>query len=295
MGKLKYTFKNDTLFKMLFVRHRPLLQSLVAALLGLAEESIGNLVINNPEIPPENLGDKFCRLDISMIIGGQRVDLELQVRNEGDYPQRALFHWAREYSSALPAGDDYENLPRTIIISILNFNQFDCAEFHSEFCPLEVKRHELLSDRMSLHFFELKKLPVGQLNAGDKLQLWLALFKAETQEELAKIDALEVPDMKEAINAYNEITVTPEFREMERLRFYARHNEASALRHAREQGEKRGEKKGVKQGRQEGIEQGLQKGIEQGLQKGIEQGRQQILELLKSGKPLEEIIKEAEA
>ena len=41
--------------------------------------------------------------------------------------------------------------------------------------------------------------------------------------------------MEQAINAYNKITVTPEFRELERQRSYARHNEAAALRHAREQ------------------------------------------------------------
>ncbi len=34
MGKLRYTFKTDTLFKMLFVKHQDLLKKLVAALLG---------------------------------------------------------------------------------------------------------------------------------------------------------------------------------------------------------------------------------------------------------------------
>jgi len=42
--------------------------------------------------------------------------------------------------------------------------------------------------------------------------------------------------MEQAINAYRHITATDEFREMERLRSLARHNEAAALRHARAQG-----------------------------------------------------------
>jgi len=41
--------------------------------------------------------------------------------------------------------------------------------------------------------------------------------------------------MEKAINAYNTITVSPEFQELERLRSLARHNEASALRYEREQ------------------------------------------------------------
>jgi len=74
--------------------------------------------------------------------------------------------------------------------------------------------------------------------------------------------------MEEAIKAYEKITVSPEFRELERLRFYARHNEASALHHAEKIGEKRGEKIGEKR------------------------GKKQILDMLKSGKSPEEIIRE---
>ncbi|MCL2381105.1 MAG: Rpn family recombination-promoting nuclease/putative transposase, partial [Treponema sp.] len=67
----------------------------------------------------------------------------------------------------------------------------------------------------------MKKIPAQPLTANDKLLLWLALFKAETQEELEKIKALEEPVMEQAINAYQKITATPEFREMERMRSYA--------------------------------------------------------------------------
>jgi len=42
--------------------------------------------------------------------------------------------------------------------------------------------------------------------------------------------------MEKAIKAYNTITVSPEFKELERLRSIARHNETSALRHAKEEG-----------------------------------------------------------
>ena len=59
--------------------------------------------------------------------------------------------------------------------------------------------------------------------------LWLSLFKAETEEELEKLSALEVPEMSQAVEAYRHITVTPEFKEIERLRSKARHDEAQAL------------------------------------------------------------------
>ena len=235
MSKLQYTFKTDTLFKMLFVKHEDLLQKLVAALLGIPVNSIQQLTIQNPDISPENLEDKFCRLDINMTVNGQLVDLEVQVCNEGDYPERIMYYWAREFSSALPAGQGYSVLPRTIIISIIDFNLFRCTEYNSFFQPLEVTRHTLLSDKMGFHFFELKKLPKN-VAEDNPLLLWLSLFNANTEEDLEKIKKMEVPTMNQAINAYYAITASSEFREIERLREKARHDEAQALHHAKQEG-----------------------------------------------------------
>jgi predicted transposase/invertase (TIGR01784 family) len=222
----------------LFVQYPDLLKRLVAELLGIAADSIEEFVIRNPEMPPENLTDKFCSLDINMTVNWQRVNLEIQVSDRGDFPERTLFHWAREYSTALPAGGKYSELPRVVIINIVAFKLFDCEEFHSEFRPLEVTRHTPLTDRQVLHYFELPKLP-EVTNSDDELKLWPALFKADTEEELKQIEALGVAVMQEAIGAYRSITVTPEFIEAERLHSKARHDEAQVLFHAEQVGEKR--------------------------------------------------------
>ena len=88
---------------------------------------------------------------------------------------------------------------------------------------------------MSLHYFELPKLP-EVVSADDELKLWLTLFNAETEEELAKIEAWGVPVMEQAIGAYRHVTATDEFKELERQRHYAAHNNASALGQARREG-----------------------------------------------------------
>ena len=281
MGKLRYTFKTDTLFKMLFVKHKDLLKNLIAALLGIPLENIEQFTIRNPDMLPEVLGDKFCRLDINMIVNGQRVDLEIQVANEGDYPERVMLYWAREFSTALSAGQSYSMLPRTIIISIIDFKLFDCKEFHSFFQPLEVTRHTLLSDKMGFHFFELKKLP-KDVKEQDALLLWLSLFRAETEEDLEKIKGMGVPAMEQAISAYYSITASEEFREIERMREKARHDEAQALHNA--------EQKGIQKGMQEGMQKGIQKGIQEGIQKGISERNIEIAKnLVKLGMPLRQI------
>ena len=181
--KLEYNFKSDVLFKMLFVRYPHLLKRLVAVLLAISIESISQFEITNAEIPPEEIGRKFCRLDINMIVDEKRVNLEIQIEDEGNYPERSLYHFARVYSSALSSGVDYISLPRTIIISIIDFLLFDCKEVHSEFQVLEVNRHTPLTDKCCLHFFELRKMPkVKSINPSNEKELWLALFNAETEE-----------------------------------------------------------------------------------------------------------------
>ncbi len=125
-------------------------------------------------------------------------------------------------------------LPRTIVISIIAFILLECEEYHSFFQPLEVTRHTLLSDKMGFHFFELPKLP-AYVSEDNMLLLWLSLFRAETEEELEKIKEMEVPVMSQAINAYYTITASSEFREKERLRAKARHDEAQALYNARKE------------------------------------------------------------
>jgi hypothetical protein len=119
---------------------------------------------------------------------------------------------------------------------------FDCAEYRSEFLPLEVRRHELLSDKLAMLYFEVQKLP-QEIDIKSELELMLSLFRAKTEEELKQLEALEVPIVTQAIEAYREVVVSPEFRELERLRADARHNEASALANAERKGYRKAERK----------------------------------------------------
>ena len=234
--KLEYTFKSDVLFKMLFVKYPDLLKRLVAVLLNIPLESIENFQTINTEMPPEEIGKKFCRLDINMVVDGKRVNLEIQVEDEGNYPERSMFHWAKMFTSSLPAGNDYSLLPKTIVISILGFKQFTCAGVHSEFAPLEINRHELLSDKQRYHFFELPKLPdIDSIDTTNEKNLWLALFNAETEEELEKLTIKGGEVMSQAVKAYRGITATEEFKYLEIIRARTRHDEAQALSNAKRQ------------------------------------------------------------
>ena len=192
--------------------------------------------ILNPEIPPEALDKKFCRLDIVMTVSGMKVNLEVQVDGDDNYIDRVMFYWSRMFSSALPKRENYKNLPKTISISIIDFALFDCEAVHSEFALLEVNRHEKLSDKQVYHFFELTKLPIlNALDYTNEKDLWLALFNAKTEEELEELTTCGGEIMGQAVALYRDITVTEEFKERARLRERTINDEANALATARRQ------------------------------------------------------------
>jgi predicted transposase/invertase (TIGR01784 family) len=238
MAKLQYKLTNDMLFKMVFVEYPELLQRLVAKMLNIPFESIKEFTITNTEMPPEEFKGKLCRLDINMKVNGKLVDLEVQVDDEHDYPERSLYHWARDFSSALTEGDNYRNLPETIVISILAFPMFDCEEYYSEFRPLEVTRGERLTDKQCMIYFELPKIP-SKFDEGDELKWWLSLFKAETEEEMAEIKTKGGPIMAQAVEAYRHVSSTEKFKQLERMRSDAHHIAQASIAYAEQRGEQK--------------------------------------------------------
>jgi predicted transposase/invertase (TIGR01784 family) len=235
MAKLKYKLTRDTLFRVFFVKCPDLLKSLVTQALGININDVKDFRITNTKIPGEVVGEKFCELDIKMELDGETVSLEVQVDDEDDFPERSLYYWARCYSSELHTSEEYIKLPRTIAINIVAFNLFkDTKDFHSEFRALEVTRHTELTDKMSMHYFELKKLPkVTESDAGNILKLWLAFFNAETEEEMLKIAKIGGEIMEQAVQGYKSALVSKDFEELERLREKAKNNERAALGRAR--------------------------------------------------------------
>ena len=228
---LEHRFTNDGLFKIYFVKNRDLLQKLVAALLGVESSSIKNLVVINSEISSEYLGGKFVRLDINMNVDGQLVNLEIQVKSE-NFRDRSLYYWARNFSSSLGSGDAYDKLPRTICVSIIDEPLFDNGGYQSEFRLLETGRHELLTDKLLLKYFELPKLPTD-IDFSNPLECWLSLFNAKTEDDLHIIERLGVPEMKKAVKQYHSVVVSDEFKAYLLMKEKAAHDEAQALENER--------------------------------------------------------------
>ncbi len=169
-----------------------------------------------------------------------------------------LFYWAKLYSSELKSGEDYSELKQTITINIINFNMFSGNDYHTEVAAMIKGTEEVFSDKFSIHFFELKK--VGKKpDPANSRELWLQFINADSEEALDMISQTNVPIMKKAVNVIYDMSEDTKIREIARLREKALHDEASALKNAKEEGRAEGEAKGLIKGRAEGKAEGAAK------------------------------------
>lgn len=256
--------KTDIIFKKMFTENKDLLSSFVSSALDIPEESIKEISILNSEIPPESISGKFSRLDINMEVDGRLVNVEIQVNKDNDYRERSLFYWALLYTSGINKGDKYEKLKQTITINILDFNMFDGEDYHSEVYPAVGKTGEVFSDKMKMHFFELKKLPKS-LSHENLCELWLHFIKAESKEEFEMIKETDIPVMKKAVKVIYDMSEDTKIREAARMREKALHDEASALGVARREGRAETEAEMVAEMREKGLSEELIAAILQGV------------------------------
>ena len=266
--------KLDLIFKRVFgtEEHKNWLANLVANLLDIPLESIENIEIQNTEMVPDYLNQKFSRLDFRVKVNDEIINIELQVHFEEDYAERMLYYWSKLYSEQLKVKDAYGDAEKTICINILNFNLFDCKEYYSSFKIMEESRHSILTDRFSIVFFELKKLKNARKNK--PVEVWLDLINAETEGDLEMIESTtNVKDIHDIIFTIREMSADEKTRYEAEMREKAIMDERSALANSERRGFKRGIKKGEAIGLEKGKALGLEKGKVLGEKKGIEKGK----------------------
>lgn len=260
--------KLDVIFKRVFgnENNKDILAAFLSAMLEIPRDSIETIYINNVELAPEFLGRKFSRLDLRLEVDGRTVNVEMQVNSEDDFRERTLYYWSKIFSEDLKAGQEYGDLKRTVCMNIVNFNLFDCIDYHSHFQIMEKNRGEVLSDKFAIHFFELKKIDNVQKNRA--MEDWLHLINAETEDELMAIQqTTTIPEVKNTIVILRQLSADEKIRQEAYYREKALHDEASARGYERRQGRAEGRAEGIVEGRAEGIVEGRAEGIVEGAAK----------------------------
>ena len=188
-------------------------------------------------MPPETVVSKFSRLDLSLNVDNKLVNVEIQVKTDTDYRDRTLFYWAKLYTSELKSGEVYSSLKQTITINIINFNMFEGNDYHTEVAAMIKGRNEVFSDKFSMHFFELKKI---SKNPKTSREQWLQFINADSEEDFEMVEATSMPIIQKAVKVIYDMSEDTRIRELARMREKALHDEASALRQAKDEGKSEG-------------------------------------------------------
>ena len=243
--KSKVTPKLDLVFKKIFgnVKNNDILADFLATVLGIGVEEITSIEILDNEMIPETLISKFSRLDLKLTLNGRTsVNIEIQVLNYSNYKERTLFYWAKVYTEELQKSEDYVNLKNVIAINVIDFNLFDCKEYHSTFKIFEEHRQELLTDKLRIDFLELKKAKKERGIMTDKKQMWMDFLNSNADDD-ETLDSLATksPVMKKAVAVLRQMSADEkELYEIEQ-REKAVRDEISARNYERQQGIKQGE------------------------------------------------------
>ena len=240
--KSKVTPKLDLVFKKIFgdVRNTDILTDFLATVLEISPSEITEVEILDNEVVPDILISKFSRLDLKITINRTTsVNIEIQVLNYGNYKERTLFYWAKMYTGDLQKQEDYLNLKNTIAINVIDFNLFDCKEYHSTFKIFEEHRQELLTDKFRIDFLELRKAKECKESGSmlDKKQMWMDFLNtnAEDDETLDRLSTSS-PVMQKAVAVLRKMSADEkELYEIEQ-REKAVRDEVSARAYERQQG-----------------------------------------------------------
>lgn len=157
-GSLTIPMTNDYLFRALLQKNNHVLVGLLSALLHLAPSDIFSAEITNPIELGTTIDTKTFILDIKISLNDSAViNLEMQVVNEHNWPDRSLSYLCRSFDH-LSSGEGYQTTRPVIQIGLLNFSLFpEYPEFYSTYKFLNVKNHTLYSDKLRLSVLDLTR------------------------------------------------------------------------------------------------------------------------------------------
>lgn len=256
---------HDVVFKALFVRNPDILRDI----LDLPITDSDTVTVLNPELIPDTSDGKLSRLDIHVEMGNRKFNIEMQARKSGFSAECVLYYWAEMYAEKFESGRKYEELEQKFSVNILGFNYTKAEEYHSSYLILEDKRYEKLTDKLSIHLFELPKVP-KELISGDKKQMWMELIRADSKEALEMVrTTTENPAIQKGIEAVYALNADTILREQIRQRDKAIRDYENDMAVARTEGRAEGEAIGEERGRTEGRADVLKEALESMIKNGI--------------------------
>ncbi len=201
-----YTLKNNYLFIALMNDSEYALKMLICSLLGYKKSDIKEITIRNPIQVGQAIERKGFILDVALLLNNDTyVNIELQLINYGNWPERSVGYLCRSYDN-LNRGDDYIDTKSAVHIGILDFTLFEeYPEFFASYRLLNVKNHNEYTGKFQLYVLDLNQIELAtQEDRTNERDVWARLFQAKTRGDLMSI-AQQYKEFEPVINRMNTL------------------------------------------------------------------------------------------
>ena len=193
-GPVTIPLTNDYLFKAMLQENRNVLKALVCSLLHFSPSQVKDATITNPIILGERVSDKMIILDVNISFNnGSRLNLEMQVVNEHNWPERSTIYACRNFSR-LNKGSKYNDLKPVYQIGFLDYTLFpDHPSFYATYKLTDVKTHHVFIDKLSIRVSDLTNISLAtEEDKRYNIDKWARLFKSQTWEEIKMLASQDV-------------------------------------------------------------------------------------------------------
>ena len=185
-GVIAYNMTNNYMFRFILQQNKKVLKGLICALLHLKPEQIKSIEITNPINLAGDVSGKEFILDINVNLNDDTIiNLEMQVANEHNWPERSLNYLCRSFDH-LYSGQKYEEALPVIHIGFLDYTLFpDYPEFYATYKMMNVKNFNTYSSKFVLSVVDLTKVELAtEEDRAFRIDYWAKIFKAKTWEDL---------------------------------------------------------------------------------------------------------------
>ena len=240
------SLKYDDMFHAVFT-HENVRKQFLSDVLEIPLESIRTTRLVTPRLWKRHRRQKLGILDIALELGDDtKVNVELQIRMQQQWAKRQLFYLARMYDEDLLMGQNYSRLKKCISIGILDFQLLDSESYHSVY-RLRDEQGEELTDLWKLHIIEL-----GKGLRGERLDDWIRLFQAKSEEELEMLTTKN-KGLAEAAEVMKRMSLGRTLRYYYEAHLKAVRDRYGEDAYVRDQGRAEGLAEGIAQGKAEAI------------------------------------------
>jgi predicted transposase/invertase (TIGR01784 family) len=243
MDKKPLSPKNDFVFRKVFGENLTVLAGFLQAVLELPPEEYKGLEVLDPNLRPENIGEKHCILDIKLHTrNGNVIDIEVQIKFQDFIWKRIQYYSAKLLAEQAKSGDEYAYLPNVITILIADFIIIkENDTFHHCFRFYDEKAKVRFPDSMEIDILEIPKVREAD---DSQLSNWLRFFAANEKEEF-EVLAQTNPAIAEAWGIIKHLSADESARMLAESREKALMDINSWVSGARREGRQEGRQEGV--------------------------------------------------